>query len=164
MFCFKQKTAYGVRISDWSSDCALPIYRGLKAGSEIGGEGQFPGQHIDELGGAAIEGCRGGRGGFGGLGKERGGGDRGGKEERSDQGGAEAGHGVILSFSPLPLKGRGLVQPQASIAASSRLAAFAWMNWNRCSGCLPLSRQTRSLTSWLSSSSFGRVTRHITHA
>src|SRR3546814_5314379 len=106
-------------------------------------------------------GCRGGRGGFGGLGKERGGGDRGGKEERSDQGGAEAGHGVILSFSPLPLKGRGLVQPQASIAASSRLAALAWMNWNRCSGCLPISRSTRSLTRWRSSYSCGRVTRSI---
>src|SRR3546814_11552531 len=83
---------------------------------------------MDEGGGAAEEGGRGGRGGVGGLGKERGGGDRGGKEERSEQGGAEAGHGVILSFSPLPLKGRGLVQPQASIAASSRLAALAWMN------------------------------------
>src|SRR3546814_12270968 len=106
---------------------------------------------MDEGGGAAEEGGRGGRGGVGGLGKERGGGDRGGKEERSEQGGAEAGHGVILSFSPLPLKGRGLVQPQASIAASSRLAALAWMNWNRCSGCLPISRSTRSLTRWRSS-------------
>src|SRR3546814_10786596 len=26
MFLFKQKTAYGMRISDWSSECALPIY------------------------------------------------------------------------------------------------------------------------------------------
>src|SRR3546814_8449347 len=25
-FCFKQKTAYEMRISDWSSTCALPIY------------------------------------------------------------------------------------------------------------------------------------------
>src|SRR3546814_12175435 len=103
---------------------------------------------MDEWRGAAIEGCRGGRGGFGGLGKERGGGDRGGKEERSDQGGAEAGHGVILSFSPLPLKGRGLVQPQAPIAASSRPAALAWMNSNRCSDCLPILRPTRFLTIW----------------
>src|SRR3546814_3194063 len=87
--------------------------------------------------------------------------DRGGKEESSDHGGAEAGHGVILSFSPLPLKGRGLVQPQASIAASSRLAALAWMNWNRCSGCLPISRSTRSLTRWRSSYPCGRVTRSI---
>src|SRR3546814_2601697 len=26
-FFFKQKTAYEMRISDWSSDCALPIFR-----------------------------------------------------------------------------------------------------------------------------------------
>src|SRR3546814_5907931 len=26
-FFFKQKTAYEMRISDWSSTCALPIYR-----------------------------------------------------------------------------------------------------------------------------------------
>src|SRR3546814_4181850 len=29
-FCFKQKTAYEVRISDWSSECALPICHGLR--------------------------------------------------------------------------------------------------------------------------------------
>src|SRR3546814_20627880 len=73
--------------------------RGLKAGSEIGGEGQFPGQHIDELRGAAIEGCRGGRGGFGGTGKEGGGGARGGKEERGGDrkrdGGGERGTGRV---------------------------------------------------------------------
>src|SRR3546814_10896564 len=28
-FFFKQKTAYEMRISDWSSDVALPIFRGL---------------------------------------------------------------------------------------------------------------------------------------
>src|SRR3546814_1735147 len=27
VFFFKQKTAYEMRISDWSSTCALPIYR-----------------------------------------------------------------------------------------------------------------------------------------
>src|SRR3546814_12303679 len=27
IFFFKQKTAYEMRISDWSSTCALPIYR-----------------------------------------------------------------------------------------------------------------------------------------
>src|SRR3546814_10771866 len=26
MFCIKQKTAYEMRISDWSQTCALPIY------------------------------------------------------------------------------------------------------------------------------------------
>src|SRR3546814_19356216 len=28
LFFFKQKTAYEMRISDWSSECALPIYAG----------------------------------------------------------------------------------------------------------------------------------------
>src|SRR3546814_5713446 len=39
MFLFKQKTAYEVRISDWSSACALPIlvrYRAGRAGNARG--------------------------------------------------------------------------------------------------------------------------------
>src|SRR3546814_5767797 len=41
-FFFKQKTAYEMRISDWSSDCALPIsppppasYRAMRKGAAI---------------------------------------------------------------------------------------------------------------------------------
>src|SRR3546814_11824218 len=34
-FFFKQKTAYEMRISDWSSECALPIYPHREAGVEI---------------------------------------------------------------------------------------------------------------------------------
>src|SRR3546814_9840499 len=36
LFFFKQKTAYEVRISDWSSTCALPIFRVLLLPSPFG--------------------------------------------------------------------------------------------------------------------------------
>src|SRR3546814_5011177 len=35
-FFFKQKTAYEMRISDWSSDCALPICHGQRVDQRLG--------------------------------------------------------------------------------------------------------------------------------
>src|SRR3546814_6808526 len=37
-FFFKQKTAYEMRISDWSSACALPIFIALFGGKPIANE------------------------------------------------------------------------------------------------------------------------------
>src|SRR3546814_4134129 len=44
IFFFKQKTAYEMRISDWSSECALPIYHAAGALflNEAGGKAARP--------------------------------------------------------------------------------------------------------------------------
>src|SRR3546814_7262416 len=40
IFFFKQKTAYEMRISDWSQTCALPIWNGIQLGCRVpGGQG-----------------------------------------------------------------------------------------------------------------------------
>src|SRR3546814_6067321 len=42
-FFFKQKTSYEVRISDWSSACALPIFHNLAKARIKGINHRFPG-------------------------------------------------------------------------------------------------------------------------
>src|SRR3546814_3748389 len=52
IFCFKQKTAYEMRISDWSQTCALPIYLDRarladEAGEELGSAEAGDQSHAD---------------------------------------------------------------------------------------------------------------------
>src|SRR3546814_3899335 len=44
-FFFKQKTAYEMRISDWSSDCALPISDGVPGTARRGAVGERDRRH-----------------------------------------------------------------------------------------------------------------------
>src|SRR3546814_5981712 len=50
-FVFKQKTAYEMRISDWSSECALPICRALADVAVAGDHRHLAREH--HVGGAA---------------------------------------------------------------------------------------------------------------
>src|SRR3546814_1812492 len=47
LFFFKQKTAYEMRISDWSSDvCSSDLRRGQDVEARHGKAEQFPGHHV----------------------------------------------------------------------------------------------------------------------
>src|SRR3546814_8870009 len=54
LFFFKQKTAYEMRISDWSSDvCSSDL--GRRIGGELVGRARQRGQHLREAGDRGIE-------------------------------------------------------------------------------------------------------------
>src|SRR3546814_6036508 len=123
-FFFKQKTAYEMRISDWSSDvCSSDLelrfgYGRLKARVEIVGEGDSRGEQVNELRRATVEGGIGRGRDFGRLDRVSGGGRQrhGGSAKRGDQG---LGHWL----SPSRVRARTIRAIRArSMAAAGRLS------------------------------------------